>query len=891
MKLAVNSKILIHLISLLLTCSLFGQQPDSLRKITLPHDTTRSYPLVNLDYQFPRVLKVSLVLSGGGARGFAHIGVLKAFEEKHIPFDLIVGSSIGSIIGGFYAAGYSPDQLVEIVKTTDWQELYSDKNYRTNLFWSQKSNPRRHILELRFDKGIPYIPSALTPGQKIFHAIYSRLLKANFQASNNFDNLRVAFRAVTTDLLSGKRVVLKDGNLAEAITASVTFPLLFAPVERDGMWLVDGGIRDNLPVDVARENGSDITIAVDVTSPLRTADNMRVPWQLADQVTTIMMQEPTRESRKMADVLIEPNVGKHKASDFSEVDQLVQAGYEAALRKIDSIRTLIQLKQKKLWGENRYLGKVEEIEILGLEHTELDTLSREMVTQSGYSLYLYDLYQDLQRFYRTGLLSDAYVILWGTPSAYRVEFHLRENPIIEHLEFKTFGVLPDSLLRRYLDLPLHRVLNFHLLFEKLDELRNVYVQKGYSFAHVTAIRFQPAQDTLQIEIDEGRIDSIHIQGYRVTRDYIILREFPPKPGQVFTAKAASEGIRNIYSTGLFDRVSMYVSRKDSQNTLIIKVKEKKYLLMRLGGNASLERKGTAFLEVAEDNLLGRNIKASLWGTIGENERTAEFKFYSVRLFKTLLTYRLRLYYKERWDNFYRDLERTGRYLTIRRGVWFVIGQQIERLGSITGELRWDNINIFSSEPSFSYRGAYRIRSLILRSVVDKRDKLPFPERGIYNRWYWETGNQRLLGSSEAFTRFYISLEGYYSLFSALTYRIQGEGGSADLTLPFSEFFTLGGLFNFPGLHEKERFGRQMIHLGNELRYKFRWHLPIDLYLGIEYHIGAVWRTSEDQIRRKDFLTSVGAYAAVNSLLGPIRFAFANLTGKQQVFYFSVGYRF
>jgi NTE family protein len=871
--------------------NLFGQNAAETRKFTLPSDTSIQYPLENLKFHSVKTLKVALVLSGGGARGFAHIGVLKALEENHIPVDLIVGSSIGSAVGGFYAAGYSAEQLIDIFHHIDWQNIFTDETYRRNLFWSQKSTPRQHILELRFDNAVPYIPPSLTPGQKVFDIIYTRLLKANFQAAYNFDNLKIPFRAVATDLISGERVVIKDGDLAEAISGSMAVPLLFAPVEWRGMWLADGGIKDNLPVDVALENKADVIIAVDVSSPLRTPEQIKSPWQLADQVTTIMMEEPTKESRQLADVVINPELHDYAAGDFSNLDSLIERGYKATQQKIRDIEDLVKSRLENIWGENVYLGKVGVVKITGLKKTRVDTQTNKLHTQAGYSFYVYDLYKDLLAFYHTGCISDAYVTTLGNPYDCQVEFHVKENPLIEEIKFNSNHIFSDSTLANIVKIPKQEVLNYNLLFKGLDSLIQMEVNSGYSLARVTNIKYDSLSQNLLISIDDGYINGIEIEGNHRTQDYIILRELTFHDKQILKAENALESLRNIYSTQLFDRVTINAKRHETGYRINIKVKEKKYFLMRLGGNVSLERKANGLLEFAEDNLFGREIKLYLTGTIGELERNAEARIYSVRLFNSYLTYRLSAYYHEREDRYYNNFNRLGNYLTIRRGIQFILGQQIERLGSITAELRWDRINVFSNDPFFSYTDHYQIRSLTIRSNVDKRDKLPFPDRGIYNRWYWETGNQKLLGSSIGFTRFFIALEGYYPVIRNVNYRIKAAGGSGDLTLPFSEFFTLGGMQEFPGLYERERFGRQMLLLTNELRYNFRWPLPIDMYFGGSYNIGSTWESSEDPIKTNDFLTSWSIYFALNSLFGPIRLAYGNLTGHRGLIYFSLGYDF
>ncbi len=859
--------------------------------ITIPFDSSTYYHSSNLYHYKPKSLKVALVLSGGGARGIAHIGVIQALEKYHVPVDLVIGCSIGSAVGGFYSAGYSPDKLEEIFKEIDWDNLFNDEQYRINLFWSQKSLPRRHLLELRFDKGIPYIPSSLTPGQKIFDIIYYFLLNANFQAANDFDNLRIPFRAVATDLITGRRVVLEKGDLSEAISGSMAVPLLFSPVEIDGMWLADGGIRDNLPVDVAKENKADLIIAIDVTSPLRTVGQMRSPWQLADQVTTIMMKEPTEESRRLADILITPDLNNFGAGDFSNIDSLIRLGYQATVEKIEDIQQLIQIRQENLWGENLPLGRVASVKVIGLNHISLDSITDKINTKIDNGLNRYNIYEDLLSYYNSGLITEAFAVVNGYEDSLTVEYHLTENPFIRNIHFISNVTHLDTLLDGNTRIQINDIINYKFLYSKIDTLLGILFHRGYSLARVIDMKYVEDFQTIDIVIDAGWIDEINIIGNAVTKDRIISRELTQRKNDIFQSHRVLESIKNIYSTDLFDKVTLNVIRKDSTNTLIIKLKEKKYLLMRLGANASAERQAKAFIELADDNLFGREIKASLFGLIGNLDRRAEFHLYSVRLFNSLLTYRFSLYYRDRWDRYFQEYTQVGRYFSLRRGLNFILGLQISRLGSITGEIRWENIDIHSDYPEFSYNGNYEIRSITIRSVVDKRDKLPFPDTGIYNRWYWESGSQSIFGGSESYSKFHISLEGYYPIIKIFNYHISAAGGSGDATIPFSEFFMLGGIEDFPGLYENEKFGRQVLHLKNELRYNLRNFTPIDLYLGIGFDIGGVWESPNVPIKRSDFFSSWSIYLAANSILGPIRLVYGNLINYRRIVYFSIGYDF
>ncbi|MCK4560638.1 MAG: patatin-like phospholipase family protein, partial [Calditrichia bacterium] len=172
-------------------------------------------------------IKVGLVLSGGGARGITHIGVLRGFEKYNIPIDLIVGTSIGSVIGGFYAAGLAVNQVEESMKSIDWDDMFSDDTDRQNLFVGQKAINDRYLVSIRFDGMRAFIPTSLTSGQKILSIITEQLYKTDFPAVYNFDELKIPFRAIATDLISGQRLVIGKGDLAEAINASVAVPLLF----------------------------------------------------------------------------------------------------------------------------------------------------------------------------------------------------------------------------------------------------------------------------------------------------------------------------------------------------------------------------------------------------------------------------------------------------------------------------------------------------------------------------------------------------------------------------------------------------------------------------------------------------------------------------------------
>ncbi len=821
----------------------------------------------------------------------SHIGVLKALEEAHVPIDLIVGTSIGSIVGGMYSAGYTADQIKQFTREIDWSNLYSDETSRRLLFVSQKNIQRHHLLQLRFDGLIPYIPESLSQGQRIFNIIYSRLLGANFQSANDFDNLKIPFRAIATDLLTGKRVVLSSGDLAEAITASMSIPLLFAPLEYEDMLLVDGGITDNLPIDVARNAGADYIIGVDVTSPLRQSAEMNAPWEIADQVITIMMKKPTEEKRREADFLLRPDLHNYRAGDFTHLDSVINIGYEFTRSKLKELKADIARKLSQPYLTSSKLGIVHGIDFEG----DADSLiAREKIclkTQVGREVSRGDILFDLQNIYRTGYFQEANAVVDKDSAGLVVKFYLKPQPIIRSIKINHRQVLPDSIVQNSLGIPAGARLNVKNLYSHIDSLRNKYIRKGYSLASIHTIDYSPSDGQLTCNVNEGWISDIRVEGQRRTRKSIILREFPLHKGDIFNAQKAIQGINSIYSTQLFDRVSLKVRRENGKNILIIKVKEKKYLLMRLGGHASQERRTEGFLELREDNLFGNATKVSFFGSLGERNRRAEFSFYTFRLFNTYLTYRLSLYLRHRSQDFYQDFRKRNRYFIQRSGGQLVVGQQISRLGLISAELRIESVRVKGDKKGFPFDDSYRLRTLAFRSVLDKRDKIPFPTRGIYNRWSWEIGNQKFFQSSFSFTKVSLALEGYYSLNQQWVYHPFLRAGTADRTLPFSEFFGIGGQENFPGLVEKQKFGRQYVEAGLDVRYRLPIQLPIESYINLGYATAGVWLRPDDRIKRSDFLNSFHLTLALNSLFGPIKITYGSLVHHQGRFYFSIGYDF
>ena len=277
-------------------------------------------------------LKIGVVLAGGGARGGAHIGVLRALEEAHIPIDYIAGTSVGAIIASLYAVGYTPDEMERFVAAINWSDALADRIPREDLSFRRKTDQDLALFEpgLGYAQGEFRFRNGLILGQNI-NLVLARIGLA-FPSETNFDHFGVPFRAVATDIATGKAVVLDHGDLGLALLASMAVPGVFAPVEFAGHLLVDGGVANNLPIDVVRAMGADIVIAVDVSAPMRSRQQIQSPLDVTQQLTTVLTRRNVIEqiaTLGRRDVLIVPDLHAFGSADFPRIMEMLPAGRAA----------------------------------------------------------------------------------------------------------------------------------------------------------------------------------------------------------------------------------------------------------------------------------------------------------------------------------------------------------------------------------------------------------------------------------------------------------------------------------------------------------------------------------------------------------------------------------
>ncbi len=396
-----------------------------------PADTSSPAPQAPSSSSRP---KIGLVLSGGGARGIAHVGVLQVLEERRIPIDVIVGTSMGSIVGGLYATGMSPAEIESEILRMDWYDLFNDKPPRRDLGFRRKEDTAPDFIDVEagLKRGKVTLPRGLVAGQKINFALQSLTLRA--AAIQDFDHLPIPFRAIATDIGSGEMVVLDRGSLADALRASMSIPGVMAPVELDGRLLVDGGLTRNLPVDVARGMGADVIIAVDVSTQLGDPDSIRSLPDVTRQVTGMLTRENVEEQLPHADVTIVPDLGPLTGNDFSKARTFVDCGTTAMRARIDELARYALSPEEftarldRLHALPTAPPRIDSVTIEGVSRVDRRIIDTRVQTKAGGPLDLGVLKNDLAHLYELGDFERVEYSLRKTDDSTGLVIRAREKP-------------------------------------------------------------------------------------------------------------------------------------------------------------------------------------------------------------------------------------------------------------------------------------------------------------------------------------------------------------------------------------------------------------------------------------------------------------------------------
>jgi NTE family protein len=365
----------------------------------------------SLDPSRPRI---ALVLSGGGARGLAHIGVLKVLDELRVPVDVITATSMGAIVGGAYAAGYSPAQLEKLVTATDWREIFARRAPRADLHFRRKEDDFKSLSDIEFgikENGVT-LPRGAVGTQSL--GLFLRALGGPVKEVNDLALLPIPFAAMATDLATGKLEVLQKGvSLSSAMRASMSVPGAFAPFELNGRVLVDGGLVRNLPVDIARSMGARFVIAVNVGTPLTPREHLTDVLAVTEQMVNILTEQNVERSLaelNLDDVLITPDLERYTSRDFNRGEEIRRAGEMAARAVADRLRAFSVSEEQFAAYERARSNPVREdralaisgVSVEGLHTVDIGAVQSALEIPPGKPLHSEEIDRAIQRVFGRG---------------------------------------------------------------------------------------------------------------------------------------------------------------------------------------------------------------------------------------------------------------------------------------------------------------------------------------------------------------------------------------------------------------------------------------------------------------------------------------------------------
>ena len=878
----------------------------------ISHTLTVKYKVEKLPFgltqRVPKAMPtVAIALSGGGARGLSQIGVLKALHQAKIPINIIVGTSMGSIVGGLYAAGYSIDQLDSIAINTKWNNLLSSEREtnRKDLFIDQKISEDKAIFALRLKGFTPILPTSLNSGEKISNYLNLLTFQAPIHVDSSFSDLKKRFLAVCTNLVDGKEVVINKGSLSQAMRASSSVSFYLSPVNYDSLTLVDGGLVDNIPISIARDNGGQYIIAVNTTSDLLSKENLSMPWEIANQIISIPMQKLNNSELKYANAIITPSIDEYNINDFNNIDTLIERGYLAALPQIPHIKMQIDSMFRNGFNIEKFYLK--NVMITGNEpDAERPFIQKYSLMDSVSS---YDIQEDIYKLYSTGNYKNIAAKILQYENHSTVDFVLEPNPEIKSISFKGVSVIPERVIRGKVDNLIGSFYSAKKVLDRAISIIEVYRSRGFSLAEIRNINFNQETGNLNIIIDEGKISSIKIIGNNYTNNTIITREVPIHSGDYFNYNNIALALTNLRSTNLFDDVYFDVRREDGKNDLLVYVSEKESSLLRVGFRIDNEKNAQLSLDLVDENLFGSGTELGILLFGGGRNRAFVLEHRSNRIFNTYLTYKINAYFKSDDEYHYVEVPSTnisrfemttdGQYRQIYYGGSVSVGTQVERFGNLIfeGKYQVDQVKNIDLSPVDPLRTT--IVSIKASSTIDTQDKYPYPTKGMYLNTAYETA-QAALGGQLGYTNINFDYKNYFTISNRSTFSPRLMMGFADKTLPLSEEYSLGGQESFFGMNQDEYRGRQIFLASLEYRYKFPFQIFFDTYFKARYDLGSIWQQQEE-IRFKDFRHGIGVSLSFNTPIGPADFSLGrsfhfvkNLPGDPLSwgdfhFYFSIGY--
>ena len=461
-------------------------------------------------------VKVGLVLSGGGAKGFAHVAVLKVLEEAGVRVDYIGGTSMGAIVGALYASGYTASQLDSILKSINFDKILRDELPRKSKPFYEKESGEKYALTLPIKAKKVGIPTAISEGQNVLNLL-TQLLQ-HVDHINDFSKLPIPFVCVATNLETGTQVILDKGFLPEAVKASGSFPTLLAPVEIDEILLTDGGVVNNFPVNEVINMGADVIIGVDIQSGLDSKKDLNSAVKILNQIVGFQMYKTLEYKHEKVDLLIKPNMNNYNVISFDKVDEIMAEGFRASREKMDQLNKIAQsqITKPRQQVNTTQIQKihVENIEIEGNKNYTRAYILGKLNLKKLDTISYNDLIEGINNLSATGNFENIQYKLVKDESGSIVKFKIKENRVANYLQL---GVHFDDLYKTGI---LLNITNKHL-FNKNDvvstdiilgdNLRynfNYFIDNGF----YTSFGFRSRYNSFNsnVRYDEANVNKINL---------------------------------------------------------------------------------------------------------------------------------------------------------------------------------------------------------------------------------------------------------------------------------------------------------------------------------------------------------------------------------------------
>jgi len=779
--------------------------------------------------------KVGLVLSGGGAKGFAHIGILKMIDSLQIPIDYIAGTSMGGIAGGLYAIGNSGLDIEKIARSSNWDYLFSDRPPREMTPLLEKKYDAFYQISFGLKGITPVAPSGLIYGQNI-SLLFSQLT-LTAESINNFDNFAIPFRCVSADLLTGNEVILKSGSLAKALRATMSIPTVFAPVEYGDSLLIDGGMINNLPVDVVKAMGADLVIAVNVSEYHRSRNQLKNLVQVLDQTFNVPVFERLERNVRLADLVIRPDVGAYSVADFdlAKVNEIIRIGDLTAQQVKPKLLELVQkynldctpFDQQNLSDND---VRLHSLAISGNSSQPLDFFHQKLDLKPGERFNPDSFAQNIQELKSTGLFdSVSYRLRMVDSLSVRALVYVHEvkKPWIHGIQIVGNERLPFRFIYNLLGLKPKQEFDSEILGQRINDMYGL----GY-FETITyeVIPLSESRIRLLIRVKEKPIRRLRV-GFHYDDFYKLV------------GNVGLQGT-NIFFPGMRADLLLQFSG-----------------LTRLNWQLSYPSRGLALPIFPYVRLQYKDIPTALY-----EEKGKKIAYYSDRSTSGSLGLTLQL---DKSVN--AEIEYNAEHLDIDPDIAYPDPLQFpswnDRLRKIQGALQ-----------------------------IDLLDDLILPRRGFALEANYE-GSMTDLYSDLNYTRFNVNYNVYVTLVKRHTLRMNSRYHWVSKDIPVYKYYYLGGPETFVGMAYNQLIGLNLFIVRAEYRYEYKKDIffkAIVNYAKNRYNIPLL----ESPHTLANHVTGYGVGVKFLSLIGPLEFIYAR--GHRSIyeplrmrnyFYFQAGYKF